>query len=186
MRTKHWYTIAGLAAAGVAIAMYTRSRASVESAPYDVLEKEGRFELRAYPDLAVASARGHSDEAFRRLFRFISRGNTSAKKIAMTTPVLIERGKGGDVMNFVMPSGEPVPRPVDAGVTVARRDGGRVASLRFGGFMSTDAERRAIAALREVLAARGLRAAGDPVIAYYDGPGIPPPFRRNEVLIRIE
>ena len=186
MKRKHWYAFAGVAAAGMAVMMYTRSRASAESAPYEVIEKDGDFELREYPDLAVAAASGETDEAFRRLFRFISRGNSSGEKIAMTTPVFIERGDGGDVMNFVMPAGQAVPQPLDAGVTLRRREGGRVASLRFGGFMSETREHRAIARLHEVLAERRLRAAGDPVIAYYDGPGVPPPFRRNEVLIRIE
>lgn len=186
MNRKHWYTAAGVTvAAGLAFMMYTRSRASAESAPYDVLQKDGDFELRRYPDLTVATAHGNTDEAFRRLFRFISRGNSSGKKIAMTTPVLIDRHGTDATMDFVMPSGEAVPQPMDRAVTVGRREGGRVAALRFGGFMSQKAERRAIARLHEIVAARGLRADGDPVIAYYDGPGVPPPFRRNEVLIRV-
>lgn len=60
------------------------------------------------------------------------------------------------------------------------------AALRFGGFMSAEREQHAIARLREVLAARGIRAAGDPVVAYYDAPVVPPPLRRNEVLMRVE
>ncbi len=182
MKRKHWYTLGGIAAAaGLAVAMYTRSRASAQSAPYDVLEKDGGFELREYPDLAVATARGNMDDAFRRLFGFISE-----RKISMTTPVLIERGDGDMAMDFVMPPGQPVSQPAGGGVEVRRREGGRVAALRFGGFMSEKGERRAIARLRELLAARGLRAAGEPVVAYYDAPVIPPPLRRNEVLIRIE
>lgn len=186
MKRRHWYTIAGLAAAGAALLFYTRSRASAQSAPYEVVEKDGDFELREYPDLAVASARGNTDEAFRRLFRFISRGNSAGQKISMTTPVLIDRSDDRVVMDFVMPAGEPVPRPLDDGVTVERREGGRVAALRFGGFMSANREQHAIARLREVLAARGLRAAGNPVVAYYDAPVVPPPLRRNEVLMRVE
>lgn len=171
--------LAAVAAAGIAIVMFRRSRASVQHAPYDVLETDGDFELREYPDLEVASARGDSDEAFRRLFRFISR-----RDIAMTTPVLIDRG--ASVTSFVMPPGEPVPEGADGDVTVGRREGGRVAALRFGGFMSRNRERQAIAQLRTILAERRIRAAGEPVVAYYDGPGIPPPFRRNEVMMRVE
>lgn len=182
MKRTYWYALASaVAATGVAIMMYTRSRASVEQAPYETLEKDGDFELREYPDLAVASARGDSDEAFRRLFRFISRSD-----IAMTTPVLMERGHGDDVTSFVMPAHQPAPQASDGDVTIGVREGGRVAALRFGGFMSRNAELRAIADLREQLATRGLHANGDPVIAYYDAPVVPPPFRRNEVMIRID
>ncbi|HSP34762.1 MAG TPA: heme-binding protein [Thermoanaerobaculia bacterium] len=190
MKRNHWYTLAGVAAASATIYMiYTRSRASAESAPYELLERDGGFELRDYPELAVARSQGTGEDfgsAFRSLFRFISRGNSSHKKIAMTTPVLIDREGDDVVMDFVMPAGEPVPQPLDSDVTVGRREGGRVAALRFGGFMRAKAERRAIARLRDVLAERGLRAKDDPVIAYYDAPAVPPPFRRNEVLIRVE
>jgi len=189
MKRKHWYTLAGFAAAAAATAaIYTRSRASAKSAPYEVLDKDGDFELRDYPDLAVARAIGTGedfDPAFRRLFRFISRGNSRGAKISMTTPVLIDRGADDVAMDFVMPVDEVVPQPLDGSVMLGRREGGRVAALRFGGFMSEKRERRATAQLREMLAARGLRA-GDAVIAYYDAPAVPPPLRRNEVLIRIE
>lgn len=184
MKRRTFYMLAGLGAAAGAAMLYTRSRASAESAPYDVLEKDGNFELRDYPDLAVARAYGSGadfDPAFRRLFRFIS-----DRDIAMTTPVLIDRGADDVAMDFVLPAGQPLPRATDRGVTVGHREGGRVAALRFGGFMSRKREQRAIARLHEALAARGLRAADDPVIAYYDAPAVPPPLRRNEVLIRIE
>jgi hypothetical protein len=68
------------------------TRAGYESAPCQVVRTDGKLELRDYPTLTLVEtpmARGgnEADGSFNRLFRFITGGNETKQKIAMTTPV---------------------------------------------------------------------------------------------------
>lgn len=172
------------------------SRAGVETAPYELLRREGDFELRRYPAMtgaatALAEEAGAGRNAgFGRLFRYLSGGNGREEKIAMTSPVFVETdGTAREkAMIFVMPratASAGAPAPASPDVTVKTLPGGDFASLRFQGHRSKEAQRRALAGLRERIAAEGLRASGEPVFAYYDPPWIPEGLRRNEVLLRV-
>ena len=66
---------------------------AIEEATYAVVQRDGQFEIRDYAShvvaetvVAVAFARA-GNEAFRRLFRYISGDNRSRHKVAMTAPV---------------------------------------------------------------------------------------------------
>ncbi|MFN7292591.1 MAG: SOUL family heme-binding protein, partial [Pirellula sp.] len=88
----------------------TMARAAYESAEYKVVESDGKFEVREYPDLMLVAtttkldAQGR-DGSFMKLFRYISGANESDKKISMTTPVFMENDKEESAvqMGFVMP-----------------------------------------------------------------------------------
>lgn len=184
---------ASAAATGVtAYWLATSSRAFIEKAGYNVLRTDGPFEVRDYPALCVASAampEGEPDGAFRRLFRFISRGNARGEKIAMTAPVFIDRAPEPGKMSFVMPREMParsVPQPTDDGVTLGQRPAERVAVYRYPGRSSAANERKALQALREWMRANGIEEAGAPVAAYYDAPFLPPLLRRNEMMLRVK
>ena len=140
------------------------TRAGYESAPYAVLEKDKRIELRQYPILRVAeTSRGGDD--FMRLFRYISKGNTSGQKIAMTTPVYMTETPGtGDaprrVMAFVMPrdmTAEAVPAPSDPAVRTRETAPGRFAVLRFRGGRSAEREAEVLGRLRDLRGTLGRR-----------------------------
>jgi hypothetical protein len=85
--------VLGLACAGCATG-------GIETASYSVEEAAGDFEVRAYEPQVVAETLvgGTLEEAgnagFRRLFRYISGGNRSKTKIAMTAPVGLEEQRG--------------------------------------------------------------------------------------------
>lgn len=155
--------------------------------PYSVRRRDGDVEIRDYPARVVATTRldpGSRTGAFRRLFDFIRRGNGSRRRIAMTAPVLIERG----TMAFVMPAEiahEGAPRPNAVDVRVDRRPAQRVAVQRFDGRPSAENERRAVGRLRQWLHAHRIPADDAPVVAYYDAPWVPARLRRNEVMLPI-
>jgi len=68
--------LAGLVSAGCAAV-----RAGYESAPYKVVRRDGKFELRDYPALVVAETPMHgADNSFMRLFHFISGENAAKQK----------------------------------------------------------------------------------------------------------
>jgi len=170
------------------------TRSGYESAPYQVVRTDGKFELRDYPLLAVVvtpmAASGNSDDgSFMRLFRFITGANAAKQKIAMTTPVFMSGDDTNRIMAFVLPAklkAATAPQPADAAVAVRELPGGRFAVLRFSGGRNTKREVATLARLRAWLATQGLTAAdASPVYGYFDPPWTPSFLRRNEVMLRI-
>jgi hypothetical protein len=179
----------------------TMARAAYESAEYRVVESDGKFEVREYPDLMLVAtttkldAQGR-DGSFMKLFRYISGANESDKKISMTTPVFMENDKEESAvqMGFVMPKDiavEGVPAPTGEGVDVRKRAAGRFAVLRFSGQLTSQSAKESEAKLRNWMATKGLVAddsaeSSGVETAGYDPPFTPGPLRRNEVLIRLK
>jgi len=163
----------------------------LETAQYRVAVKEEAFEIRDYPELPVATTAmraGGDDSAFRKLFRFIQGGNDQQEKIAMTTPVFVDREGEQERMSFVVPKEvdqNGSPDPTIEGVEIDRRPAVRVAVYGFSGVANEDLKQRALQKLQDWMAARQIEPDGDPIYAYYDAPFIPGPFRRNEVMLRI-
>jgi hypothetical protein len=174
------------------------ARSAYETAEYEVLEADGSFEIRQYPDLALATtemqfdAQGN-DGSFMRLFKYISGANDREEKIAMTTPVFMEPesasgGQGGQ-MGFVLPkqvADRAIPEPHAESVAIEKRAGGKFAVIRFAGRLNTTTSSDAEEKLRAWIGDRGLVAAQAAEFAGYDPPWTPGPLRRNEVLIRLK
>ncbi len=188
------WTIAIVVTAG-AVTFGMTARAAYESAPYTVLEKSGKIEIREYPDLVLAATQSRfeaqgRDGSFMKLFRYISGGNQSRQKIAMTTPVFMGSpdSDNADQMGFVMPSKVAVvgaPAPTSSDVNIQIRKGGRFAVIRFSGVMNSNNAAAEETKLRGWLKERGMKASPASERAGYDAPFTPGIFRRNEVLIRL-
>ncbi|MBM3964868.1 MAG: heme-binding protein, partial [Planctomycetes bacterium] len=87
-------TVIGLALAGV-FGWNLIARGAYESAEYKVIESEGKFEIREYPDLMLAATTTNLDSqgrdgSFMKLFRYISGANENKQKISMTNPVFMD------------------------------------------------------------------------------------------------
>lgn len=186
-----------LAFAGICSVSWTLvSRAAYESAAYEVVESDGEFEIRRYPDLILATTATKLDSqgrdgSFMRLFQFISGENESKQKISMTTPVFMEEEseKMAGSMGFVMPQSvadQGVPKPLSQGVKLRQRKGGRFAVVRFSGKLDRTRSDEYELNLREWMQSRGLVGEEIAEAAGYDPPFTPGPLRRNEVLIRIK
>jgi DNA gyrase inhibitor GyrI len=181
-----------LAGVVVVVAGCKATRGGYESAPYKVVRRDRKFELRDYPSLTVVetpmSGRGSNgaDGSFNRLFRFITGNNEANQKIAMTTPVFMSSNETNRAMAFVMPSGEKVeqlPKPKDANVTIREVAAGRYAVLRYSGGRSTEKEADAERRLKSWMEAQRLPAKPPPVFGYFDPPWTPAFLRRNEVML---
>ena len=169
------------------------TRAGYESAPYKVVQANGKFELRDYPALAVvetpmANPNG-SDGSFMRLFRFITGANEEKQKISMTTPVFMSGNSTNLTMAFVLPAklkAAGAPKPADGAVSVRELPAGRFAVLRFSGGRNVENEAESLARLRSWLEQQRLTAGSGPVYGYFDPPWTPAFLRRNEVMLRTE
>jgi hypothetical protein len=106
----------------------------------------------------------------------------------MTAPVATETAESGVRMEFFLPAGytaESAPTPTDDSVTV-RTVPGRTLAVRPFSWWATDGrvERKA----RDLLATlveHGVRASGEPFLMQYEGPGVAPFLRRNEVAVEV-
>lgn len=183
---------------------------AIEEATYTVVQRDGAFGVRDYVPHVVAetvvtgSFEQAGNQAFRRLFRYISGDNHSRRKVAMTAPVSQEPtgekiamtapvgqqpAQASWVISFTMPASsavETLPEPEDSQVTLRQVPARRMAALRYSGFWSESSYRCHKTKLESWVRSRGLRIAGDPVWARYNSPFTPWFLRRNEILIPVE
>jgi effector-binding domain-containing protein len=166
----------------------------VEEASYQVLRSDENFELREYQPLVVAETYydGEFDkagnQAFQRLFDYISCENTSASNISMTAPVLIELQNQQWRYMFVLPSNytyETAPIPNQANVKLAVMPQKKVAVIRFAGIVDRPLIQQKTTRLNQWLMDNNLTASSSPRWAQYNPPWTLPFLRRNEVMIDV-
>ena len=180
-----------------------------EEAKYEVILNDGDFELRQYKPQIVAETIVEGDfdavgnEAFRRLFNYISGKNhkkqsipmtapvsqeTTSEKIAMTTPVNQEKVGDSWRITFLMPSEytmDTLPGPLDPRVVLREVPGRLMAAHSYSGTWSKGRFERKRAELEEWIKQRKLRIIGETVFARYNPPFTPWFMRRNEVVIPV-
>ena len=168
-----------------------------EQPPYTVVATLGQgVEIRRYGPTVVAETDGDSNEAFGRLFRYITGANRADRLIKMTTPVSQSGGRLGDrsammdgiTMRFVLPravAADP-PVPSDATVRVVTLPARTVAAIRFSGSFGQANIARHLATLKDVLARAGREMEGAPSFLGYDPPFTIPFLRRNEVAVDVK
>ena len=171
--------------------LVSTSRAATETPEYAVVKKDGKIEIRDYPELMVATApmKDDMDNSFMTLFRFITGANEGKEKIAMTSPVLIQSEKEKKTMSFIVPKEtveKGIPKPTGELVTISKIKAARFVTLRFSGKRNSENEVKAAETLQTWMKEQKMAAKGEPVFAYYDPPWTPTFMRRNEVMVRIE
>ena len=182
---------------------------ALEKPSYEVLESDGRMELRAYEPYIVAETFVEADferagnQGFRRLADYIFGNNrsrqkmqmtapvaqTTSEKIAMTAPVSMHREGESYRITFMMPSEytlETLPEPVDPQVRLREVPAALVAAIRYSGTWSEQRYEAHRDELESWIENRGWTATGEPVFARYDPPFKPWFLRRNEILIPLE
>ena len=196
-----WVTIATLLLVGNAMA--------VEEAKYNVLLEKDGFELREYEShiLAETMVDGEfedaGNEAFGRLFRYISGNNKQQQEVAMTSPVGQEpasqkiemtspvgqqKQDGKWVVSFMMPASftlETTPEPKDPGVSIRQVPARLIAAVSYSGSWNEKSYRRNLEKLQDWIASNRLPPSGEPIWARYDPPYMPWFLRRNEILLPV-
>lgn len=183
---------------------------AVEEVKYEVIEKEGRFEIRDYAPHIIAeilvdgNLEEAGDKAFRALFGYISGDNRSrvkigmtapvnqkpaGEKIKMTAPVGQQRVDGKWAVSFTMPATytmETLPEPENPQVTLRVVPARRMAAIRYSGFWSEESYLRHKSELKSWLRRKNLSVVGGPIWARYNPPYMPWFLRRNEILIQVD
>ena len=170
---------------------------AIETPEYNLLEKEGKFELRVYNSFVVARTRVKNDyreatvAGFRKVANYIFGGNERQLSIAMTAPVISNVPNEEGVYNivFVMPREHTLsslPAPNDNQVKVEEHNLGKTAVVRFGGWATKSRADYYKKELIEFLRKKEYVVKSEFFVAQYNSPWALPPFRKNEIIVSIE
>lgn len=174
----------------------------LETPKYTTLKRLADYEVRRYESYLVCETGTSSKDVttgdgFNTLAGFIFGGNEREEKMNMTTPVYTTSAKeeepGNTKMQFVIekskyekPSDVPKASASTARVTVKEEEGSICAVCTVGGVPLQSDVNEAEAKLRKALARDGIEAEDGFELARYNEPFVLPPFRRNEVLIKVK
>jgi hypothetical protein len=169
----------------------------IETPEYKIISKHEGFEVRRYSDMVIATTKVQADyknstsSGFRRIASYIFGGNDKEMKIAMTAPVIADcpsEGLKSYNISFVMPkehSMKDLPKANISEVSIQKESLGEVAVLSFGGWASESRSTGYQKKLSELLTKNKIEKKGGFMIAQYNSPWTLPPFRKNEVMVRI-
>lgn len=168
----------------------------VETAKYEVVLKEGDFEVRRYEKMMVATARNASSK-FQALFRYITGANKSQSKIDMTSPVITSEEiamtspvlSDSETMSFMVPSKYEVgtvPDPSDPRISIEEIPERYVATIRFKGFAWKTKVKKQTDKLLDFVEKKRYSMRSSPFLMQYNPPYVPGFLRRNEVGVEIE
>ncbi|MGC2775577.1 MAG: heme-binding protein [Bradyrhizobium sp.] len=175
----------------------------VEHPKYDVVSRDGEFEIRAYAPMIIAEAEVQGtrkpaiEEGFRIVAGYIFGANQGKMKIAMTAPVQQQAagattapadGIGSDrwLVSFVMPSDwslDTLPPPTDTRIKLTAQPAQRMVAITFSGSISDGIIAEKTRELRDYAQRKGLTVSGAPLLAFYNPPWTLPMLRRNEVML---
>lgn len=185
------------------------SQADTEEPEFESRLQQDDFEIRFYQSKIIAEVDVSADEnkavnvGFRALADYIFGNNTLDQDIAMTAPVtqkrstkiemtapVLQQAKNDEVWTvaFIMPAKwtmETLPRPNNSDVTLTQIPAELLATVRFNGRGRGKRREQKEASLRAWFTAQGYQATGPAKAAYYNGPWVPPMFRRNEVMVPV-
>jgi hypothetical protein len=166
---------------------------------FRLLRAYSDFELREYLPCVIAEVKvsGHfstsSSSAFSTLFNYISRGNKSSQKIAMTAPVITaqkaDQSQSAEWhISFVMPSGSTygqLPHPNNSQVTLRELDTETCVAKSFRGRATDELSRKVSEALRASAAKADIALSNETRICRFDPPVKPGFLQYNEIVIPI-
>ena len=189
-----WWAFAGIVLLGGALSGTIVS--NVERPKYQTVIAEKNIEIRDYAPMIVAEVEVPGDrdvaikEGFRLIADYIFGNNSSAQKVAMTSPVTQQAGEkiamtapvtqqgdqGSWRVRFMMPAShtlETLPKPSNAAVTLKEIPAGKESLAHH------------TEELSQFISAKGLKAASTPTYAFYNPPWTLPFLRRNEVMVDV-
>ena len=166
---------------------------------FKVLQTYEDFELRKYLPCVIAEVEVSAQystatsSAFSLLFNYISKGNKSSQKIAMTAPVITaQKAENSELsewyVSFVMPAGSTfgqMPQPNNSQVTLRELDTETCVAKSFRGRATDDSSRKIAQELRTNAAKVNIALSEETRICRFDPPFKPGILQYNEIVIPV-
>jgi hypothetical protein len=194
MKTLIWIAGSVLLLGGV-VSFFSFRFKGIETPNYKVIKTIGEVEIREYPQMILAQTKlggskfdSNGNRGFSTVAGYIFGGNQQQKKIAMTSPVIMNMSDTEASMSFVMPSQyqlSELPTPNSTAVSLVSQDSMKLAVLRFGGFSSDEKIAKHAQLLTQVLEKNNIRTKGSLLYMGYNAPW-DVINRRNEVAFQID
>jgi len=160
-----------------------------EEPPHKVVHKTDIYEVRHYPDRLVAQVINKGDNnAFRKLFNYISGANNNSEKIKMTVPVTQAIEDNELFMQFYLPSKynkETTPIPTSSEIEVVTIEEGHFAVIKYSGRSSDKNFEKYSTILKQKLLEDKISIKGNAIRATYNSPFTLPMLRRNEAMFEV-
>jgi effector-binding domain-containing protein len=156
-----------------------------EQLKYDVLKKEGHIEIRKYAPFVMMKSGSPSYSGFQVLFNYISGYNSKKQKINMTVPVFTDINETGYIA-FTMPEEvvkDGYPEALDPRINIEKQEEKTYLSYTYIG--SINKVDTLIKKLKDYAEKNSLKIHGDPVLLRYQGPIVPPIFRKHDIMLEI-
>ncbi len=179
----------------VAIAQVSISRSTqqTEQRTYKVIKKFDQFEIRKYDSALYSSVRlskkgykASSSEGFGILAGYIFGDNAANKKIAMTSPVMMELGDSSKMM-FMVPKNynlNNLPNPTNRKIVFEKQEEKIIAAINFDGWADDEKIEKYTSILKAELAKEKIDFIGKFTFLGYN-----PPYevlnRRNEIVVEL-
>ena len=167
---------------------YSKAMAN-EEAPYDIVHKTDIYEIRHYSDRLVAQVINKGDNnAFRKLFNYISGANNNSEKIKMTVPVTQATEDDELFMQFYLPSKynkKTTPIPTNSEIEVVTIEEGHFAVIKYSGRSSDKNFEKYSTILKQKLLEDKVSIKGNAIRATYNSPFTLPMLRRNEAMFEV-
>ena len=168
-----------------------------ERQEFNLLRTYDDFELREYLPCVIAEVKVSaeystaSSSAFASLFNYISSGNKSSEKIAMTAPVIAaQKADSSDsdewYVSFVMPSGATfgqLPHPNDSQVKLRELPSETCVVKSFRGRATEELSKKITQELRASASKANIALSNETRICRFDAPFKPGLFHYNEIVI---
>ena len=168
-----------------------------ERQEFNLLRTYDDFELREYLPCVIAEVKVSaefstaSSSAFSSLFNYISSGNKSSEKIAMTAPVIAaQRADSSEsdewYVSFVMPSGATfgqLPHPNDSQVKLRELPSETCVVKSFRGRATEELSKKITHELRASASKANIALSNETRICRFDAPFKPGLFHFNEIVI---
>jgi hypothetical protein len=185
---------------------------SIETPKFNIVQKDGKFEIREYQEYINASVEIESDyksalnEGFRILADYIFGNNRAKSRIDMTAPVTEKAGKSKRIemtvpvtssklgeskkylVSFTMPGKytlESLPEPTNRTISIYKVAPHKAVALKFSGYVNEKTTANKTQDLEEWLKKSDLQAKDDFMVAQYNPPWILGPFRKNEIIAKL-
>ena len=170
-----------------------------ERQEFKVLRSYEDFELREYLPCVIAEVKisaqysTATSSAFSSLFNYISKGNKSSQKIAMTAPVITAQKTDSPessewYVSFVMPSGSTfghLPHPNDSQIKLRELDTETCIAKSFRGRATDELSRKMVNELRASASKANIALSDETRICRFDPPFKPGFLQYNEIVIPI-